>query len=246
MTLYEIKSAAATYLEKSVADLTQNDVDLGLVALNQVRQTAEQSNDFNFTRKLLTVSVDGVTGGSLDTAVEYGDTSQNPTTYDIKTVLDVGVFDTDGNFRPVEWTTVGDSLNRERQDNSMFVPRFPTDAEAMSGPIGQQRFLFSGSKVYFFPKTPNLTISLGIESYTFTPDWTEDDLDSEDDSATWLRRGSTYLLWAAVIHLNQLYKGFVFRQEGNLPPPEKLADLGLQSLITWDTFKFEQFRRHSR
>jgi hypothetical protein len=246
VTLYEIKVAAATYFEKSIDDLTQHDVDLGLIALNHVRQVAELNNDFNFTRKLLQVNVDGVTGGSLDTAVEYGTTD---TVVAVKTVVDVGTFDTDGNFRPAEWTTVGDSLNRERQDNPYYVQRYPTDAQAVCGPGGQRRFTFSGNKIYFFPKTPNLSITLGIEAYTFTPDWTRTDVLRDSVSVydgPWTRRGSQYIQWATVIHLNHLFKGFVFRQEGNLPPPEKLAELGLASLQNWDAFAYEQFRRHSR
>ena len=250
MTLFEIKSAAASYLERTVNDLTQNDVDLGLVALNHVRQQAEQSNDFNFTRKLLQVTVDGVTGGSLDEAIEYGDTSPTPETFEVKTILDVGTFDTDGNFRPADWTTVGDSLNIQRQDSPYFAPRYPTDAEAICGPIGQKRFQFSGNKVFFFPRTPNLVITLGIEAYTFTPDWTDEQIDPDTTDAVytgpWVKHGAQYLQWASVVHLNQLFKQFVFRQEGNLPPPEKLAELGLDAIQRWDTFMYEQFRRHSR
>lgn len=244
MTLKEIINAVAAYFEVAPTDFTINDVDLGLVALNQVRQNAEQQNDFNFTRKLLSVSVDGVTGGSLDTAVDY----VTGESLDIKTIVDVGVFDTDGNLRPVEWTTVGDSLNRERLDNPMYVPRVPTDAQAECGPIGQQRFLFSGNNVFYFPKTANTTFTLGIEAYTFSADWLDEDLDDDctDEGDPWLKRGSMYLQWATIIHLNQLKKTFVFRQEGNLPPPQALADLALSSLITSDNFKLEQFRRHSR
>ncbi len=241
MTLDEIITVAARYLEKDRADLVINELDFGLVAINQVRRTAEQQNDFNFNRKLLQLSVDGVTGGSLDDAVVYGGTCSGGA---IKTIVDVGIFDTSGNFRPVEWTTTSDSLNRERMDNRRWTPRFPTEGELLSGPLGQRRFMFSGRMLYYFPKTVNLTITTGIEAYTFTDDWDDDDLDKTGD--TWLKQGAQYLQWATLIQLNHLYKGFVFRQEGNLPPPEKLADFALDALQKWDTFQFEQFRRHSR
>lgn len=251
MTLYEIKVAVAAYLEKVIDDLTQQDVDLGLIALNHVRQVAEMNNDFNFTRKLLQVTVDGVTGGSLDTAIEYGaaDLNGGPPTIPIKTIVDVGTLDTSGNFRPAEWTTTEDSLNRQRADSPYYTPRYPTDAQAICGPNGQQRFTFAGNKVFFFPKTTDLSLTVGIDAYTFTPDWTEDDVQRDSPfvyDGPWTQRGSQYLLWATVIHMNHLFKGFVFRQEGNLPPPQVLADTGLASLQTWDTFMFEQFRRHSR
>jgi len=244
VTLSDIRKAVAAYLHKgSVNNLIAGGVDLCLVALNQVRTAAELGNDFEFTRKLMSVSVDGVTGGDLSTAVEYGTTNN----FAIKSVLDVGTFDTNGNFRPAEWTTTGDSLNRERLDNPFFIARYPTDAQVSSGLIGQKRFVFSGNRVYFFPKTPNLTILLGIEAYTFTGDWA----DYTDPAAgtlayVWTRQGAQYLQWAATIHLNHLWRDFVFRQEGNLPPPQALADAGLAALQTWDSFRYQQFRRHSR
>jgi hypothetical protein len=246
VTLYEIKSAVAAYLERGVNDLTQHDVDLGLIALNHVRQVAELNNDFNFTRKLLQVEVDGVTGGNLETAVEFGTTTP---VVAVKTVVDVGTFDVNGNFRPVDWTTTGDSLNIQRRDNPYYLSRYPTDAQVACGPIGGMRFTFSGNKVLLWPKTTNLSITLGIEAYTFTPDWTEDDVMRDSlvvYDGPWTKRGSQYVQWASVIHLNHLFKGFVFRQEGNLPPPQTLADQGLLSLQNWDTFAYEQFRRHSR
>lgn len=246
MTLFEIRNAAAAYLHRDADELEVNDVDLGLSALNQVRQNAEQANDFGFTRKLLALTVDGVSGGSLDDAVEQGTTSPP---VEVKTVVDVGTFDADGNFCPAEWTTVAESLNRQRADNPHYVTRYPTDAQAVTGPMGWRRFVFSGNKVFWFPKTPNVTFDVGLEAYTFTPDWTEADLDENNTGAydgPWTQKGSQYLLWSVIIHLNQLFRDFVFRQEGNLPPPQTLADQGLQSLITWDIFKYEQFRRHGR
>ena len=251
MTLNEIRSSIATYLKRDVDDLNVNDIDLGLVAMNQVRTDAELSNDFEFTRKLLSLSVDGVTGGSLDDAVEYAvepGFGELPH-FSIKTIVDVGIFDTDGNLRPAPWATVADSLNQQRRDNPMFIPRYPTDGQVLSGLYGTQRFEFIGNKVFFFPKTQNLTIALGIEAYTFTDDWDEDDLDDGNDlryNDVWNQKGSNYLIWQSLIHLNHVHKEFVFRQEGNLPPPEKLAEAALANLVTWDNFKYQQFRRHPR
>lgn len=240
MTLNEIKGAVAAYLNKSIGNLTIGGLDLGLQALNQVRTNAELMNDFGFTRKLLTLSVDGVTGASLDDALEYGTEEPN---IEIKTVVDVGVADSDGNFVPADWTTTEDSLNIQRQDNPLALPRVPTDAQSVSSMIGVRRFVFAGDKVFYFPRTTGLTVTLLIIAYTFTPDWDDDSL---EDSNIWTTRGAQYLQWKTVIHLNHLWKEFVFRQEGNLPPPQVLADEGLQTLINWDIFKYEQHRRHSR
>lgn len=245
MTLYEIKATAAAYLKKETPDLTVNGVDLGLIALNQVRLNAELNNDFEFSRKLVTVSVDGVVGGTLDGAVAYG----TEDVVSVKSIVDVGLFDVETlDLLPVEWSTVSESLSRQRQENPFSIPRYPTDSQAESGPFGQRRFLFSGNKVFFYPKPIETeTFTLGIEAYTFTTDWVDADLLAESVvGAPWSTKGQQYLLWGTVIQLNHLLKEFVFRQEGNLPPPQALADQGLANLISWDTFMFEQARRHGR
>jgi hypothetical protein len=236
MTLNDIRSAAAAYLHRTVTDFTINGVDLSLFALNQVRMAAELTNDFNFTRKTMQLTVDGVTGGSLSAATNgIGGT-------EIKTVVDVGQFDKDGNLRPVEWTTVAAGLDVQRAE-SQYLFRYPTDGQVSSAQ-GMPRFVFSGDKVYLFPKAVGQTFPIGIEAYVFTPDWVVGDYTSTP--VPWGTKGSQYLLWGTVIQLNQVYKDFVFRQEGNLPPPQVLADQGLQALLTWDIFKYEQFRRHNR
>lgn len=240
MTLLEIKTAAASYLDRTLTELNVNGQDLGLIALNTVRRRAELAWDFEFTRKLATVSVDGVTGGSLDAAVLYG----TATPVEIKTIIEVGLFDDFGNLRPVEWTTVSESLERQRIENMRDVPRYPTDAWAETYPAGLGRFAFTGSTVYRFPKDSTATFLLGMEIYAATADWTGPQLNSV--IAPWTTHGSPFLLWATVVELNQLFKHFVFRQEGNLPPPQAQADAGLEAFKQWDTFRFEQSRRHGR
>ena len=245
MTLLEIRSAVAAYLKREPSELTVDGVDLGLAALNHARQRAELLHDFEFSRKLATVSVHGVTGGSLEAVVEYGTTTP---TLAVKTLVDVGVFDDDGNLQPVEWTTVADSMRRAREDNSFGVPRYPTDGQAIATFHGRARIVFSANSIYVVPKVADQTYALGLEAYFFTPDWTDADLASNDSVAghPWNTRGSEYLMWQGIVELNNLYKEFVFRQEGNLPPPEKNAEAALAVLREWDIYSYEQFRRHRR
>lgn len=344
-TILEIKTAIASYFEVSLSDLTVNGQDLALLALNQVRRNAELNHDFEFQRKLATVSVDGVTGGSLEAAVLYG----TATACNIKSVIDMGLFDDELNLRPVEWTTVSESLERQRIENPRTVPRYPSDGWARSGPVGQGRFALSGTSIYRFPKDDTSTFSLGLEVYAFSDDWardtetivvtggtgvtgvnttyypygtyatgsqpktlwlslpngaststvyaihygandtgfwlttisdvgvnngsnkhywaTTDDFISgartssagtftgtptathnvsNNTSDIWTTYATQYLQWGAIVHLNHLFKHFVFRQEGNLPPPEKLRDEGLEAFKSWDAFRYEQNRRHGR
>lgn len=244
MKLIEIKGAVAAYLRKDVADLTVNGVDLGLLAMNNARQQAELLNDFEFSRQLVTVAVDGESGGSLESAVVFG----TETSVSVKTVLDVGLINEDGDFVAVEWTTTEDSLRRQRGDNNRAIPRYPTDGQALSSLHGAGRFHFTGAQVYVFPVNAELDYSLAVEAYTFMADWTDANLLAE--SATlgtpWNTKGSQYLLWESVCSLNKLFKVFVPRQEGNLSPPEKESATALSNLIAWDSFKYEQFRQHTR
>lgn len=246
MTLFEIKAAAAAYLEVNTDDLTVNSVDLGLIALNQVRKNAELTHDFEFSRGLVTVNVDSVVGGRLDTAVTYGTTDL----VEVKGIVDVGLFSADlGQFYPVEWTTVAEGLARTREENPFSVIRYPTDGQALTGLWGQRRFTFSGMSVYFYPKPLEpISFSLGIEAYLFTPDWTELDLINTDVNvgAPWTTMGQQFMLWGTIIHLNNLFKQFVPRQEGNLAPPTTMMQEGLEMLISWDIFKYEQSRRRGR
>lgn len=243
MTLLEIKTTAANYLDTTVADLTVNGIDLFLVAVNQVRRQAELLHNFEFSRSLVTVFVDGVTGGSLNDTLFFG--TDSPA--EIKAVIEVGLFDNNNNFLPVEWTTVAESLERQRNNNPFYLARstrYPTDGDLLS-PEGLPRFTFAGDKIYRFPKCQGETFALGIEAYIFHEDWTGAQIADElYEDSPWTTKGSQYLLWQSIIHLNHLLKEFVFRQEGNLAPPQALADAGLEAFRQWDIFKLEQFRRH--
>ena len=333
MTTLEIKKAIAAYHKKTVADLTVDGQDLGLLAMNQARMQAELLHDFNFQRKLLTLSVDTVTGGSLEAAVIM-DTTTNVT---IKTLLDVGQFDDNGNFRPVEWTTVEEGLDRVRAEQPWGQVRYPTDAQFESWPSGQRRFTVANQKIYSWPRStsPGTALSIGLEAYVFSGDWVSlnratvanattggvgangtytetgshngfpyysqdgglfviyydglawiitNDLTSTTNSYfvtqsgaspngtyagqgtyggtptvvlsdsgntplnsdIWTTVGAQYILWSSIIHLNHYFKTFVSRTEGNLAPPQQMADAALQTMVEWDIFKYEQFRRHGR
>ena len=225
--------------------MTVNSLDLFLAAVNQARMTAELGCDFEFTRKIMSINVDGVTGGNLSTAVEYG----TSTAFPIKTVLDVGQFDIYGNLVPVEWTVTEASLNIQRQNNPGVIVRYPTDAQVVSSPLGWRRFQFSGNKIYPFPRAAGVVFTLGVEAYVFTDDYAAGDYAAgslSDLKTIWLTKGAQYLQWATIVQINQLFKDFVFRQEGNLPPPQDLATAGLAAIQTWDSFRYTQFRRKTR
>lgn len=342
MTLLQLRSMMAAYLQKSVPDLTINGADLSLLALNNVRRSAEMMHDFEFSRKHVTVTVDAMSGGTLDDVIQEG----SPTC-EVKSVIECGIYDDNFNVHPVEWTTVSESIERQRQIKPGYGPRYPTEGEATTGyySMGFSRIAFCGNDIWMVPTgTRKQEFDLELEVYTFQQDWssTSDSVIVEDmtnptaangsywpygiynqrplylnfmyaapavfyaiwwdgggewritqgtdlgkvsltnyaamagttmvpggaytpkgswtatgtgfasvqmmpgndTSDVWLTKGSQYLLWAGIVEVNHLAKEFVFRQEGNLPPPEKLAEAALENFRQWDTFKYEQDRRH--
>jgi hypothetical protein len=347
MNLLELRSTLAAYLQKTVPDLTVNGVDLTLLALNNTRRKAEMMHDFEFSRKRVTVRVNGLDGGTLDDVTQEG----SPVC-EVKTVIECGVYDDRWNIHPVEWTTVAESLERQRAMKPGFGPRYPTDGEATTmgnnGCFGLPRIALCGNDIWCVPTgAQEDDFDLELEVYTFSPDWTNttDSVVVSDvlgmdfvngpywqygsynsrplylnvadggiapgtpgsgnvrsiwyrpgewlicraeftgqtpptgnyqnmlattmtpggqyhghgtwaglgtvtmapgSSTTdiWLKQGSQYLLWGAVVEVNHLCKEFVFRQEGNLPPPEKMRDEALETFRQWDLFKYEQDRRH--
>lgn len=244
MTLLEIEKAAAALLSDgdlavTTADFTVGGFDLGLSLLNQIRRQAELLHDFNFNRKLVTVTVNSITGGSLDSAVLYG----TATAADIKTIINVGQFDTNGNLIPVDWGTTESSLSRQIEDNPWGGGiRYPTDGQVAAYPNGRRRFTITNNAIYFWPKTEtseNLTI--GLEAYIFQVDWA-----ATTETDVWTTKGSAYLMYSLIVQLNNRFKFYVPRTEGNLAPPQTLANEALASLLAWDIFKYNQFRRDRR
>lgn len=168
-TLLSILTDAALYLGKTYADLTISSENLGLVAINHAKRRASLMHDFEFSRKLVDIAVDGVTGGSLASAVLHSD---GTTLVDIKSVLEVGIFDEDDNLRPVVWTTVAESLERQRKDNRGNLGWWGRRDDERTSPMGTSRFEFTGTSVFAWPKDATQDYVLGAEVYAFDADWT--------------------------------------------------------------------------
>jgi len=170
MTLLQLRSMMAAYLQKSVPDLTINGADLSLLALNNVRRQAEMLHDFEFSRKHVTVTVDGMSGGTLEDAIQEGSPS-----CEVKSVIECGIYDDNFNVHPVEWTTVSESIERQRQMKPGFGPRYPSDGEATTAGRGfdLQRIAFCGNDIWCVPTMERgQFFDLELEVYTFQQDWT--------------------------------------------------------------------------
>lgn len=173
-TMLELKQTVAGVLRATVADFTVNGVDFQLMAANKVRLHAEQLHDFEFTKRLVSIVVNTVTGGSLTTAVLYG----TATAANIKQILSVGQMDDDANFRPVEWMTSEEAYDFDRH--------VPVKRRFLTAPIIDSRYqlrsccnqpvvTFTGDSVFVRLKpvsTDAQDITLVIEAYCYSADWT--------------------------------------------------------------------------
>lgn len=246
MTLTQLKTTVAAYLQCATTDFTSGGVDLFLAAVNQARNFATSSWDFEFCRGVfyLDINTGQYPGADMADVVPVSAPSGS-SGVTIATVIDIGQLDTNDNFIPVEWTTKSESQIRQRYTNPGSVVRYPSDGQATSGPNGRVRVIVDETNVSIWPLAETgETLRLYIDAYCHWVDWTSGDLNSS--FPPWTSIGEQYLQWASIVHLNYLRKEFVPRTEGNLGSPTELMQLGLEALKTWDTGKFEQYRRHRR
>lgn len=146
-----------------------------------------------------------------------------------------------------EWTQVGTHNSRPLYvrvsgSNSAFL-FYNTDGSDRWMTAGPADFPDAGPAGYEFVTAATTPAGTYTPYGTATGSYTVTDGVEENE---WLIQGEQYMLWNTIIHLNHKLKEFVPRTEGNLSPPAELAASGLQALKDWDTFQYEQFRRHGR
>ncbi len=283
---------------------------MGLAAMNQSRKAVELNYELECNKRLATVYVDGVNGGSLkqagdwETVVTSGElvvgttyvilefltgddfsnigganvsgtvfiaTGTTPTTWThasvvaesltIKDIIDCGYMDKEENFIPVEWMGSRTSNTLWRQQNRFRWARgWRRDEESEHCHYHRRqdmRFAFSGDRVWRVPKAPgpgndppNPIYKLVLEVTVFANDWVSSQLKAGDDDANWTDiwtiHANQYLIWQTVINLNNYFKQFVPRQEGNLPPPSEMAATGLAAFLSWDQLQFAQHQIDTR
>lgn len=251
MTLNNIAIQAAINLRQPVASLTNysqlglTNVNLVLPVFNMLRTDAESSNDFEFTYKQVDVTVVPGTPVDLSTAVIHGTT----TAAVIKTIMDIGLYDKQGNLWPVEWTSGGESMERTRQENGFGFERYPRDDQnSFRYSSGLYRVIINGGPQGTLDLYPvrledgTQSFTFGIMAYLLTPDWT----DMATDPVIYGVQGARWLTWATVCELNPIFKAFIARQEGNLGEPSDKRDDAFNKFKEWDLLSIEQHRRHER
>ncbi len=226
MTLGNLKTKIARYLQKPEAEFVSGDQDMLLEALESARIQAEQRYSWNRQR------------ASLDVVVPpagYDFTDDN-----IKTIDNAWMVK-DGQTYAIQVRTQKSFATRAqrimRSRGGAGFSRYPDDAVLnpfLSCKSSQRQLVFHGNTIKVEPAlTVNTTIRLDCQT------WMETYYEQDDTYEDWmLQYGHSYLFWQAVIEVNHFTKSFIPRQEGNLPPPERLAAQALEDLRNHDSSRF--------
>jgi len=231
MTVAQIKTRVANFFHKAVGDCTVNSEDLILSAMNSAKLLAEQTHDFEKSKKLCQLIISSSTGAALSSATLFGTT----TGVQIKSILNCGIVGDDGSIRPIDFRR-RDSVMAEIRKVNRVEPldgfdRYPAeDAEKWS--VGVREVMQWGDQVMLRPMLDSGSVTLVMECYTNMPDY--DSTGTYTDFFTLY--GHNYLVWQSIVELNHFYKEFITRQEGNVAPPDRLAATYLQQLINWDIY----------
>lgn len=158
-------------------------------------------------------------------------------------------------FVPLDFTSTATSIERDRYElelSNEFWPsnRYPSDAQFLNR-SGSASLVQRAGSIYHFPRvasTSDEPLHVYIEAYGWLNDYTDDMLADETGDAQdfLLEHGFRYLQWDVILELNTVFQTFVFRQEGNVGPPEKQKEKAWQELILWDSYMVDAHVTRSR
>lgn len=233
-TIVDIQNFLGSYVNRTaIADLNPTNltpaginVDLGLMAINNARRTAERLRDWKLSEVTAYLSVPS-TGGALTAChlvVNLGDTA-----FSVKSVQTVGLPISGGAYQPVEFMTEDAFTNRIRSQ----IGRAPYDAAltlaqlgvSNPNPLAYQR----GQSIYLSPITATTTVQLGATRWLA-------DYTTGADSDWFTLYAPEYLGWAALVELNRLYKVFIPKTDTNIDEASIITerDRTLESILAWD------------
>lgn len=182
MTLANLKAVCAAYHKKTIDELTQNGVDLFLVAANNARRNAELRHNFEFARVLASLDIAVPLGGSLADAT-VSESSGYGTFVGIREVVAVTRESSAGYQLPVDFTRADMALERERtildQDSDCWpVNRYPSDADLLRRG-GYGGVVQRGSRLFIYPApqdSANGPVSVVLQGYGWLADYLATDL----------------------------------------------------------------------
>lgn len=239
MTVGELKSVIAGYLQKSPSFFAINSVDLLLLALNNARKNAELLHDFNSNTVVAEVTISPSVGGLLSSAVLRGTATavnlkEYVTFYRVTDNGDIPLYH-HGKKTVAVWTK-----ERIRNARGRFLAsdiRYPDDASLRIVRDGPEEVYLHGDQIQVTP-TIDTAFQMAIDGIAWMPEYTG------DTDRDWMTTyGHEYLMWAACCELNYLTLTWTPNLDGNLGPPIRMKEQALERLVNWDAMQVEQGRQ---
>lgn len=245
MTIGQLKATIAGYLGESVSEYSKGSgataVDLLLVALNNARKKAERLHDFNAALVYAYLSIPAGSEVALSDAALVS----NDATVSIRAVKQYYMY-LNSIARPVR--SIPKSLLSKLQKQYEYREPYPdplanrylSDNDEPFFSIGQPYVVTNGTSISFHPAQTNALV-IRMDAYKWFDDYTA------DSNTDWFTiHAADYLMWQGIVEANHLTESFAYRQDGNLPPPEKHAERCLQEIIFNDSMEHETARDYER
>lgn len=246
MNVGSLKKVIAAYLQVPVADTVIEGIDLALLALNNARKVAEQIHDWNCEQVMVYGDATNGVGTWSTMALVENDEDVNlkqPETFYSNEGNDVLV-PLFHHSRKLGAVRAKERIKAQFVEGSIFRYRgddglFRSFTIGTSYNLSYEIFLHGGA--YEIAPAPTGVKRIHVDGYMWLPDYTED-----TDTDFFTDHGSMYLQWAGIVELNNLFQVFIPQQEGSLPPPVKMRDDALATLIEHDNFIVESGRQPGR
>lgn len=258
MKLDELESNVEKYLKNSTSDWSGEGFNMFITAANNARKRAEMNASWNHLLVNVELTVLGLSGVALDTAILTGDVSEDPPVVLINNIRR-GYLVNDGCEFPVDLVSkdkvVSDIRQEQHRMNSDWRFGVGTDpvtiwpSEVGIYPYMNRRtpvrLMRNGNQLFIYPLCDDTVSSLvHLDVYKWADDYPTTDYGDVED--WFLLRGTEYMMWSTIVELNHLMKEYVPREEGNLPTPTAFRDNAWNLLSVneayCDVFASEHFK----
>lgn len=235
-----------TFLADQVLDfLSMDKTDtanrvMALSGLNAARKSAEIQHDWSTSR------VDGYLSIASDeqALTPFPNDDLTGTQFEVKQLLSCVAINSDGteSVLVVRSNALQQKL-QTRQDGLLIPDPYPRDN---SPNVTQPQpwtlgfcLIINGPKIKpSYALDPAMLIR--VECFQWLNDYSTD-----SDTDFFLTHGWEYLMWYAVCYVNTMVQKFAYRQEGTLPPPEKMRDMAFEKLVNFDIYRNNEHNDHN-
>jgi hypothetical protein len=215
--------------QSSATEVPEGILPIIVQAVNAARKWAEQDHDFDCNRQTV-IGVVPANGGLLWKAA-LADKYDAEVDHKLKVVENVYLRHTNGDV-PIRFMRKKGVAQDVLETPSYGVDESGSDLRD-ANECGRTLAYFHGDRMFLAPSN-TVNVDVTLDGIVWSADYSD-----EDDEDWFLEHGHNFLFWQSVVELNHLTKQFVYRQEGNVMPPENQAKLAYQTLVKLDDYMIE-------